>query len=272
MKNDNIEFAEGELNLISGGINTSGTSKSISEVSQNYELSVVLAGRGKLDVDHKMYEIEKEDVFVIYPGQKIRLRGEGLRHANVVFNGQGSETYLEYIGFRAESPVQRSNIPCEIYLSIIEDMLSLPDNYLHEQMQKTGALYKMLSVLVEAQRVEGRDGVARYDYPQEVYVETLKEHISRQYSYVRISDLAKYIGVNRSYLTVIFKKETGMSPQKYLMNYRMEKAAEMLVTGNLPLKEIARRVGYADPFTFSKTFKTHFAISPSLYRKNKEDV
>ena len=55
------------------------------------------------------------------------------------------------------------------------------------------------------------------------------DYINQHYNEkLRISELATYIGVNRSYLTSSFKKVTGYSPQEYLMLLRMDKAASML--------------------------------------------
>lgn len=269
MKEPALETKEEELFLLGGRFGSQTTPFQCLLEHDRHILCVVLAGKGRLTLGQQKYDLKKEEIFVLYPETRAKLKGEALRLAWIHFAGCCAGSYLSYAGFSPERPVQHSYIPCETYLSQIEDMLQLPGFGLHQRLLQTSALYNLFSTLVDAQRVEGRAGVARYDYPREVYVQTLKEHIEQQYPYVQISGLAKYLGINRSYLTVIFKKETGISPQKYLMNFRMEKAAELLLSSDAPLKEIARRTGYADPFTFSKTFKSQFGISPSVYRKSK---
>lgn len=99
------------------------------------------------------------------------------------------------------------------------------------------------------------------------YVEETVKYLECHYRKVKISDTAKYIGINRSYLSGIFKREMGMSPQKYLLDYRMKRGCELLVETTLPITDVAHAIGYENPLTYSKTFKNIFGVSPSFYRR-----
>ena len=68
-------------------------------------------------------------------------------------------------------------------------------------------------------------------------------------------------------ITNIFKSVTKMSPQEYLMNYRMEQAKNMLKNTDMKVSDVAETVGYHDPLTFSKMFKKSVGMSPSEYRE-----
>ena len=57
-----------------------------------------------------------------------------------------------------------------------------------------------------------------------------------------------------------------MSPQEFLINYRLEKAAQMLQETRDPIGSIATAVGYSDPLAFSKAFRKKFNTTPSDYR------
>ena len=62
----------------------------------------------------------------------------------------------------------------------------------------------------------------------------------------------------------------GQSPQEFLINYRMTKAASLLKTTDLSVGEISLLVGYTNQLHFSRAFKNVFRISPREYRqKNK---
>lgn len=74
------------------------------------------------------------------------------------------------------------------------------------------------------------------------------------------------MGINRSYLSDIFKKKLGMPPQNYLVHYRMERGGELLRTTELPIQEVAKRSGYDNPLTFTKMFKKTYGVSPREYR------
>ncbi|MDN6039954.1 MAG: helix-turn-helix transcriptional regulator, partial [Lactobacillus sp.] len=57
-------------------------------------------------------------------------------------------------------------------------------------------------------------------------------------------------------------------PQKYLMKLRMEAAKKELTSTTHNLKEVAKKVGYGDEFTFSKAFKRYSGVSPNVFRGN----
>ena len=59
----------------------------------------------------------------------------------------------------------------------------------------------------------------------------------------------------------------GISPQKYLINFRLNQACKLMKNTELSIAEISRSVGYQDPLYFSKLFKKEKGLSPSKYRK-----
>lgn len=67
----------------------------------------------------------------------------------------------------------------------------------------------------------------------------------------------------------IFKDSTGVSPYAYVLNLRMEKAAELLALSNVPVGEIGEKVGFDNPLYFSKMFKKQYGVSPTTFRKEK---
>mgnify|MGYP000178727925 CR=1 FL=1 len=96
----------------------------------------------------------------------------------------------------------------------------------------------------------------KYAYSTSVYVELAIEYIKRYVSKREsgISDIADNIGISRAYLNSSFQKELGMSAQTFLIDYKMHKAASLLVSTSLSVKEIANNVGYEDQLVFSKAF------------------
>ena len=65
------------------------------------------------------------------------------------------------------------------------------------------------------------------------------------------------------YFRKIFKAEYGTSPQKFIIKLRMQKAVELIETGDYSLKEVALMSGYKDYKYFSAEFKRLFGVSPS---------
>ena len=101
-------------------------------------------------------------------------------------------------------------------------------------------------------------------------VKEIIEYIQSNYNQkIMINDLAQQFFLNPSYLSNLFKLETGKSFTAYLVECRLQKAANLLETTDLTLYEISAKVGYEDYFHFSKLFKKHMQSSPANYRKNK---
>lgn len=88
---------------------------------------------------------------------------------------------------------------------------------------------------------------------------------------IRLSTLARNLGLNRSYFTKRFRQATGKPPQQYLLDLRMSRAAALMREHGLAPGEAAAEVGYPDIFSFSRMFKRHFGLSPSQYCQEADD-
>ena len=92
----------------------------------------------------------------------------------------------------------------------------------------------------------------------------LRENYSQQ---IDFASVAETHAVSAPYLSRLFHEYAGVSPSRYLTAYRMEQARKLLRDSRLSIGEIATRVGYPDPFHFSKTFKNSEGVSPSQFRQ-----
>lgn len=88
---------------------------------------------------------------------------------------------------------------------------------------------------------------------------------------ISLTELACYFGVNSAHLSRIFHRESGISFIKYLTNFRMEKAVELIGNTSMKIYEIAERVGYANVEHFSRCFKKHTGVSPNQYLKERRN-
>lgn len=84
---------------------------------------------------------------------------------------------------------------------------------------------------------------------------------------IGVQEMADVVKMSESNLYAVFKKATGSSPIKYLNQYRLSIACELLQKTDQSIKEIAEKVGIPDQFYFSKLFKAKYSISPQQYRK-----
>ncbi len=100
------------------------------------------------------------------------------------------------------------------------------------------------------------------------YGQFVEEYIIKNYNKkIHLKDLSEIAHVSGSYLSMLFKKKTGKSFTKYLMDYRMDMAREMMRTSDKQMKEISSLVGYDDYSQFEKLFKKENHMTPLDYRK-----
>jgi AraC family transcriptional regulator len=81
-----------------------------------------------------------------------------------------------------------------------------------------------------------------------------------------LAAFANLFNMSQSYFRRLFKQTTGLSPYKYSLDRRLNKAAQMLVNTNLEIAEIADLAGFSSHRNFSRTFHQSFSLSPIQYR------
>jgi len=90
-----------------------------------------------------------------------------------------------------------------------------------------------------------------------------------------LEKVADEFGLSTYYLSRFFKEQTNRTFTEYLIDLRMKKAKELLVSTDLQIKDIVYRIGYTDLTYFMKRFKMSEGITPGQYRelyRTKYDV
>lgn len=100
-------------------------------------------------------------------------------------------------------------------------------------------------------------------------VETVKRWIQEHYDQqTELGSLASMVYLTPSYLSKLFKNETGMTITDYLIEVRIKKAKHLLKTSpDMKIHEIGCGVGYPDPAYFNKLFKRIVGVTPNEYKK-----
>ncbi|UQZ82603.1 HTH-type transcriptional activator RhaS [Paenibacillus konkukensis] len=82
-----------------------------------------------------------------------------------------------------------------------------------------------------------------------------------------VKEWAGKLGISVAYLYELFRKQTGTSPQTYLLKCRLDKAKTYLRETNMPITEIAYTLGFSSPHYFARQFGKHAQESASEYRR-----
>lgn len=100
-------------------------------------------------------------------------------------------------------------------------------------------------------------------------VETIKRWISANYNqHADLNTLAGMVYLTPSYLSKLFKQETGLTLTDYIIEIRIRKAKQLLKNApDLKIHEIGTEVGYPDPAYFNKLFKKVVGVTPNEYKR-----
>lgn len=119
------------------------------------------------------------------------------------------------------------------------------------------------AVLVEA--AENLNS-SRNKGPQEIVTAAIRFLESRFQEQLKIEDLVKHLGFSRARVFELFKEHTGMTPNDYLLRYRIRKAQEMLADRAKSVTDIALSTGFSSSQYFSQVFLKYTGKTPSRYR------
>lgn len=109
--------------------------------------------------------------------------------------------------------------------------------------------------------------------PRSQLVEEIAQSIVQNYTNpnYELDELLKSAPYCYDYLCRLFRQELHTTPHKYLMDLRLQAAANALRAGNSgSITETARMCGYHDPLYFSRMFKKKYGVSPREYAKQSE--
>ena len=234
-------------------------------VRPHYLLHVILRGRGIYQHRGITYTLSQGDAFLIPPIEITYYQADETdpwSYAWVGFDGTEVPQLLSHTVF-SDSVIFRNTDPERIsaftgqMLRLLEAFSENPSDLL----TSTGHLLLLFSFMHKA-------APESYSEVSLQYLTKAKEYLKNNYAYpVRISDTARYTGIDRTYLYRIFMEHEHLSPKEYLMRHRLRTATEMLCTTDYSITEIALSCGFRDGSAFSGYFRNQVGMTPREFRR-----
>lgn len=161
---------------------------------------------------------------------------------------------------RLEVPVARRSMWDNAIRSIEAELTARHDGY------RQAALAHLTLLLIELARL-ARDVVADLRRSGEPLLAELFAVIDRRHAEpLSLRDVADELGMTPGHLTTVVRRRTGRTVGEWIMERRMAAARELLAQTDLPIAEVARRVGISDPGYFSRLFGRTHGTSPREWR------
>ena len=178
----------------------------------------VVSGKGTFTNDKGTFAVMPMQMFVVHPHRVHRYTADGYDPWEYMWvNFDGS--------FPVPALLEQDVITIPTASKIFSDIIAVDENEAGCAEYVCGKMWELFSLLTKLEHKSG--------FKQNVYVEAAKSFISENYSNaIMVSDIAKKLNLDRTYFSSVFKAETGISPKQYLAKFRLEKAAELLVSGS----------------------------------------
>lgn len=161
------------------------------------------------------------------------------------------------------------NIIKEIY-SVISEVDEKKLNKEIDRLYRSNDIFNVIEITkTNIERLE--EDLTKNEKSLRGEVETIKKYIYDHYNKdISVESLAEQVCLAPSYVSFIFKKETGQNLSKYIKAYRMERAKRMLKDSHEKIVTISQAVGYSNVSYFCQSFREYFGVSPEKYRKSGE--
>jgi len=261
-----MEYFDGLTFSMSGSVAQSR--EVVRNTPRYYGIQFNYSGPLFLQIDHGVrYEVSGPYVFLTYPGRYFEYGPANgfTRHHNFICTcGPRIERYIEG-GLWAPDP-EKPLIPVSHPEKFLHSMQELMQLIRQPGLVPPRAVLKFEELLLQIREAETAEH-RHVPYQAELLkmlVRRICAEPERNWDFE--AEAAKF-HVTAIHFRRIFKEITGLPPQQFLIQTRLNKAAELLKSTSNPIKEIAALSGWENVFYFSRLFRQKYYISPLQYRK-----
>lgn len=231
---------------------------------QNYFLNYVRKGAVYLQTENTVFRVRQGQIGLVNCRRPHRFYTKGNAESLWIhFDGTDADRMVRRIlaesggqqSFSPENPLTAEKLMTSLISGMQEELIS--------EAEQSVSVYSLLCTLVPGTRKEAgylRNGVflqAR---------EYILAHLSES---VTVKSMADAANLSESQFSRIFRSKVGFAPHEYVMILRLNKAKELLTSTDLPLCDIAERVGYSSDITFITAFRGKTGMSPTEFRNSR---
>ena len=230
---------------------------------REYQLVYITRGRGTLRVSpgNDPVAVNEGDVITVLPGLTHSYRPDpetGWTERWVGFKGPWADALRKQGLLSAERPLFSPGLESGILEPFEELFWLVREQRPYYQARSSALVIRLLAETMALSRHsrEFDDTVHLVDKAKYVMAERVHENL-------RVEDLGEELGVGHVRFYETFKAYTGMTPYQYFIQLKLNRAKELLSGRACSVKETAYRLGFDDPYYFSRLFKKKTGIAPS---------
>ena len=255
-----------DIRILHWGIEDDPNHVIIGSNIDRFALAYITDGSGIYSANSRVFEIKKGDVYLLSQNVRFSQRTNaqhGYKYIYIAFCGSNAKLILDKCGFTATSPVFHVN----------DDRIEALFRKVYDSCQKNtfasiakANLYLIDILCCFIERNAENNAPVRVN--KNILIESAQSYIEENYfKDLTVNDICRHTFCNRSYLSKLFKTVCNTTIMKYLSDYRIEKAMEMLIHTNLSIVSIIERIGFNDYTNFYRQFVKKTGRSPKVYRR-----
>lgn len=224
-------------------------------------------GKGWIEYNGERFNLSKNQVFILPANEK---HAYGADYANpwsiywVHFCGENVDMFSSITGKLISLEESDKSRYADRFLLFEEMYQNLEMGYSPENLEYVCfclmhflASIKYVNQYREIKKVKETDSIQKS-------ISFMKGNLENKIS---LDDIAGHVNYSGSHFSALFSERTSYSPMEYYNQLKIQRACSFLQFTDLKIKEIAFRLGYYDPFHFSKAFHKEMEITPKEYRK-----
>lgn len=242
-----------------------------------FEFFMALEGTVYLQLEHQLLRLQPGQLCLIPPGcLHVELADRVNTGASAFFVFKDDGVWINHsttdtsgsFNIRYGQCIKIDQVLSSLMLKDICKELQAPQHG-SQTMLKCSVLQQLTTILRELKKPEHR--MTAEEWKESVVRDVIIYLNSTAGSAPDLNELADRCAMSANHLSSIFKAVTGMTISAYCGQLRIRQAKHLLETTPLKLRQLAEQLGYYDQYHFCKAFKKATGMSPSQYRKEKND-
>ena len=239
------------------------------------ELLYIASGEGRYVVGERSYAVRQGDLVICNantvhgeaPFQEHLMQTYCIALSNVKLNNLSLGCLLD----ARDRPI----ISCMDNAATIESaMINIYDLYSSDKSNIAICRYFAIGVLMIVQKmivahINEEKNKIRSERKNEALIRAITDYLNHHYTeQLSLKIISKALHISETYLSHLYKRETGLSPIQYVIHCRIGEAQSLLMETNMPIYEIEERLGFGSSCHLTAMFKKYVGISPREYRKH----
>jgi AraC-like DNA-binding protein/quercetin dioxygenase-like cupin family protein len=230
------------------------------------EIQFIVEGDGFYFIKNRKYNLERKKVLIIHKGE-IHYYIQGKKEIEKVTIMLKSSVFDKFKNLFLPILNCKKNSSHEVFLSdrdflisqiLLEEIIEKKGKYIEETIKFN--LLKFFLIILQNLKKEKLK--AKNEKIAKI-IDFIEENYFRKIS---INEVASIFKISNSHLSHLFKRETGMSFKKYIIERRLFESEKLLQGENTKISSIAKKCGFSDMTFFMKKFKEKFGITPLQYK------